>query len=139
MCQVIINCKLICRKVTDLSKDKSYLFQKGKSGNPKGRPPVKGSWAGLMRSYGEDTDKDGQSRKARIVEKLFAMAEAGEGWAIKEILDRVEGKAIARVEQDVTSNGKALGARIQFVANTQEIVDTTAEPIEDARELEAGE
>jgi hypothetical protein len=53
---------------------------------------------------------------ANIVGKLISLAEAGEAWAVKEVMDRVDGKAIAT--QEVTGpNGAELktGVQITFV------------------------
>ena len=53
---------------------------------------------------------------ANIVGKLISLAEAGEAWAVKEVMDRVDGKAIAT--QEVTGpNGSELktGVQITFV------------------------
>lgn len=117
----------------------SGMFKKGQSGNPKGRPRNSKSVTGLIRELAEQEREGGKADREVIAENLIALAKAGEQWAIKEFLDRMDGKATQHIEQDVTSNGRALGARIQFVSESSEIVDTTAEPIEDARELEAGE
>ena len=53
---------------------------------------------------------------ANIVGKLLDLAQAGEAWAVKEVMDRVDGKAIAT--QEVTGpNGAELktGVQITFV------------------------
>jgi hypothetical protein len=53
---------------------------------------------------------------ANIVGKLISLAEAGEAWAVKEVMDRVDGKAVAT--QEVTGpNGAELktGVVITFV------------------------
>ena len=49
-----------------------------------------------------------------VAESLIASAEAGEAWAIKELIDRVDGKAIQAVEN---SDGSPLlsGLQVTFV------------------------
>ena len=52
----------------------------------------------------------------KIVTKLLDLAQEGEAWAVKEVMDRVDGKAIAT--QEVTGpNGAELktGVQITFV------------------------
>lgn len=77
-------------------------FKKGQSGNPKGRSIEKPWRATLDRALAQD---DGKKLRA-AAEKLLDQAAAGEGWAIKELGDRLDGKAIqelaGRVDSDVT-------------------------------------
>lgn len=42
--------------------------------------------------------QDDYAKLRAIAEKLVAAAEAGEGWAIKEVADRTDGKAIQQTE-----------------------------------------
>lgn len=37
-------------------------------------------------------------RLDRVIERLISAAEAGEAWAIREVIDRIDGKAIQSVE-----------------------------------------
>lgn len=68
---------------------------KGRSGTNKRK-----SWSDALRIVGNRTDKEGLSRLLRIAEKCFAAAEAGDIAAMKEIGDRIDGKAVQ--EQNVT-------------------------------------
>jgi hypothetical protein len=38
----------------------------------------------------------------RLAKKLLSLAEAGEGWALKEVADRLDGKPVAQVDLDVS-------------------------------------
>ena len=50
---------------------------------------------------------------ANIVEKLISLAEAGEAWAVKEVIDRMDGKAVAT--QEVTGpDGAQLKNAVQL-------------------------
>jgi len=49
-------------------------------------------------------------RLTNVAESLIASAEAGEAWAIRELIDRVDGKAIQAIEN---SDGSPLLAGIQ--------------------------
>jgi hypothetical protein len=66
-------------------------FQKGRSGNPGGRPKEK-PWADALRLAVYREGPDGQRRLARIAEQCAKAAEEGKMDAIKEIGDRLDGK-----------------------------------------------
>ena len=51
-------------------------------------------------------------RLPRIVEALLTQAEAGESWAVKEVIDRLDGKAI-QINQMENADGTPLLAGIQ--------------------------
>lgn len=76
-------------------------FEKGKSGNPAGRPKNGKSISSILKAIGDETvevkDEDGNvlrevSRLWRIMEITFEWAERGEAWAIKFIAERTEGR-----------------------------------------------
>lgn len=70
----------------------------------------------IIREYAEKIDTDGNRRGDLIVKKLFRLAVNGEQWAIKEILDRMEGKAVQRAQIDHTSGGESLNAGLRFIS-----------------------
>lgn len=88
-------------------------FVKGQSGNPGGRPKTKPLTALILK----ELDKKAPGTKFRqgelAVWKLVQLAIAGEGWAIKEILDRVEGKAVQPLEHS-GADGTGLEFTIQI-------------------------
>ena len=90
---------------------------KGKVGRPK-----KGtSWTELIREYADRPDETGQTRKKKIIYQLLRLAEGGEQWAIREVLDRLEGKAVQRSAVLVGDNAETLNASISFnVSSTLE-------------------
>lgn len=55
-------------------------------------------------------------RLERIVGELITQAEAGEPWAVKEIIDRLDGKAVQTTEMQ-NSDGSPLlsGIQVMFV------------------------
>src|SRR5262245_5268878 len=71
-------------------------WKKGQSGNPLGRLPGEKQFADQLRIVlAEPVDKnDPQSvRKIRrIAEKLVECAMKGEGWAISQVADRIDGR-----------------------------------------------
>lgn len=60
-------------------------------------------------------------RLERIVGELITQAEAGEPWAVKEIIDRLDGKAVQTTEMQ-NSDGTPLlsGIQVMFVNPTNE-------------------
>lgn len=64
-------------------------FKKGESGNPEGKKPNKPFLDALNRAIKQD-----DSKKLRdAAERLMYLAAEGESWAIKELADRLDGKA----------------------------------------------
>ena len=74
-------------------------FRKGRSGNPAGRPKSAMLSDALRRRLGEVDEKDPEERTHAevIADRLIAKAKEGDVPAIREIGDRVEGKAQQRV------------------------------------------
>lgn len=66
-------------------------FEKGKSGNPSGRPKEK-VFTDALRVAVLRTDDDGRVHLHRIADRLVAAAMCGEGWAIQQVADRLDGK-----------------------------------------------
>ncbi len=73
-------------------------FQKGKSGNPGGRPKQRKFREALSLALSENDQKTGQPKLRRIADKLVEAAMQGESWAIREVADRTDGKAVQAVE-----------------------------------------
>jgi hypothetical protein len=53
-------------------------------------------------------------RLERIVNELITQAEAGEAWAVKEVIDRLDGKAIQTTEMQ-NSDGTPILSSIQVM------------------------
>ena len=64
-------------------------FEKGKSGNPGGRPPSKLNK--LLSRYLRVRDGD-KTREQKLVEQIYELALAGDMRAVALIWDRMEGK-----------------------------------------------
>ena len=74
-------------------------FPRGRSGNPGGRPRGLSITATLRAELDRPCADDPSVTKAeRIAERLVGLALAGDLAAIREVLNRTEGKAVARQE-----------------------------------------
>jgi len=73
-------------------------FKKGKSGNPGGRPKKEWTWSGLVRKALEQKNNDGEQIKMAIAQALVDKAMDGDVQAIKEIGDRIDGKAKQQID-----------------------------------------
>jgi hypothetical protein len=62
------------------------------------------------------------TRLPRIVEQLLAQAEAGEPWAVKEVIDRLDGKAI-QINQMENADGSPILNAIQVTFVKPEVID----------------
>ena len=52
----------------------------------------------------------------RIVDKVLDQAEAGEAWAVKEVADRLDGKAVqANTLEDADGNNLVTSLEVRFV------------------------
>lgn len=67
-------------------------FKKGQSGNPGGRSTEK-LIGDQMRLMINEMDKErGKKRLRCLLEKIYGEAMNGEGWAMAQIFDRIDGK-----------------------------------------------
>lgn len=66
-------------------------FEKGQSGNPKGRPKKGQAMSDALRTV-LNKSKDGKQNKRAVAEKLVEMAREGHIEAMKTIFDRMDGK-----------------------------------------------
>ena len=80
------------------SGDIVVTFRKGQSGNPGGRPKEKKFHAALAAALSETDPKTGLPKLRRIAENLVDAAMKGDSWAIKEVADRSDGKAVQAVD-----------------------------------------
>lgn len=97
------------------TRDDKGRFKKGISGNPKGKASGP-SWSKLIQKHAE-TGIEGNTARERIISALLASAEAGEPWAIKEVLDRIDGRSVARQEIDHSTMGESMNAKVSFKGN----------------------
>ncbi len=65
-----------------------------------GRPPKEKSFANMLRIAAMSPGKDGEPKLREIAEKLVEQAIAGEGWAVKEVADRLDGKPSQALDID---------------------------------------
>ena len=89
-----------------------------KSNNPVGAPignknatKNKPFLDAMRRALAQNPQKIG-----RIVDKILDQAEAGEAWAVKEVADRLDGKAIqANTLEDAEGNNIVTSLEVRFV------------------------
>lgn len=75
-------------------------FEKGKSGNPNGRPKGKKAFGEMLKlALNAPLDEHGNKLRG-VAEKLVTLALNGEEWAIKEVADRIDGKVAQSVVGD---------------------------------------
>lgn len=80
-------------------------FEKGKSGNPRGRPPNERCFTDALRIVSKRAGPDGNTQLMKLAETLFECAVVDkQGWAFQQISDRLEGKAIQQVDVSVQDN-----------------------------------
>lgn len=115
-----------------MSKNKTS-FQKGKSGNPRGRP--KGSKNGttmLKEALKNNFDKALENHFEKIMKTLVAKAEEGDMQAIKMIMDRVV--PVTKAVEFGSKGDKNLGITIK-IGNMQpenqedNVIDITPEEV----------
>lgn len=78
-----------------------HKWQKGQSGNPKGRPKLPNLKQAIADVLAEK--KDGLQALDVVLKALRAKAMKGDVRAIEVLLDRAYGKALQRVEADVNT------------------------------------
>lgn len=71
-------------------------WQPGQSGNPEGAKKPRAFYAALSRALAQDDGK----RLRSAVEQLLNLAASGEGWAIKELRDTLDGKPAQTIAGD---------------------------------------
>ena len=77
-------------------------FQKGQSGNPSGRPADK-LWRDALMLALKRPAEDGRTYLTRIAEQCVLAADSGDMQAVKEIGDRIDGKAVQAIATDPES------------------------------------
>jgi hypothetical protein len=63
-----------------------------------GRPPKEKSFANMLNIALTSKGDTGQTKLREVAEVLVSKALDGEGWAIKEIADRTDGKPFQQIE-----------------------------------------
>jgi hypothetical protein len=79
-------------------------WKAGQSGNPSGGPgrPKEKPFADALRIVLAEDDPTTQKRKLRVIaEKLVTSAMEGEPWAVKEVMDRIDGKPVQTVDATI--------------------------------------
>lgn len=119
-----------------------YKFPPGQSGNPAGRPVGSKNLSTILRDMLEEEIEvsvdQATGRKERrkfselIIRKLIKRASDGDPRAIKEIFDRIEGRAKQSV--DVTTDGKPLNDEVDYT----KLSDNVLRAIAAARKPEEG-
>jgi hypothetical protein len=103
---------------------REHQFKPGVSGNPKGRPPKKPiteKLAAAMEAVGDD----GRSMAERVAQRLVEMCLAGDLAALREVLDRLEGKVTLPLAAELSGSVEVPVARPdeKTVASALEILE----------------
>jgi hypothetical protein len=88
-------------------------YQKGQSGNPKGRPRRAFSYAAELRGRLAEVDLRDKAQRTHgemIVAKVVELAKKGSIRAMTEIVDRTEGKALQRMDLTTNRSDGEMGA-----------------------------
>jgi hypothetical protein len=88
-------------------------FGLGNNANPQGRPIMGNAVSDVLRQIIEEEP----DKKRALGEKLLEMALSGNLPAIREVLDRLEGKPTTRVELKDTSERESETVRLKEVLN----------------------
>jgi len=89
-------------------------FVKGQSGNPHGRR-VEKVWRDAVFKAVNERAEDGQKYLNRIAQRLVLVADQGDVPAIKEIADRLDGKAVQQIAGD-TDDGALVVKIVRLAA-----------------------
>lgn len=84
------------------ARDAKGRLLPGHTANPHGRPPAAFSATDIIRAR--------VAERPRVIDQLFAAADAGEAWAIQYIIDRIEGRPKQSVDQTVHTDPPAVEA-----------------------------
>jgi hypothetical protein len=74
-------------------------FKKGQSGNPGGKWSEK-AFAEALRVAVNVEQEPGKPKLRAIADKLVEEALAGQGWAIQQVADRLDGKPVQGVDME---------------------------------------
>ncbi len=114
---------------TAATMPKGKRFKKGQSGNPGGRPKNAESIVYHLRQVLAEEDEDGVVKARRVAENLVALAVKDNVPALREIIERMDGKVSQPLDiDDLRSQTRAL-------AKADGATDEEAE--ESVREVEA--
>lgn len=80
------------------------VWQKGTSGNPRGRPPLGSSIAEGLRTVLAEEHRDGMTNREAILRKVIAEAIAGRPWAVEFVTERTEGR-VTQLQEIKVDNG----------------------------------
>jgi hypothetical protein len=111
--------------------DKQLTFAPGKSGNPKGRPTKEKTFTDALRAALNQVDPKTKRRKLLdVADKLVECAIDGEGWAICQVADRLDGKPHSESTLNVNDN-RSLSelADAEIVARIEELRAGRTQPV----------
>jgi hypothetical protein len=80
--------------------DSPHLWKPGQSGNPGGRPHGYKPFAPMLRQALLKTDRRNVSQMEKLVNKVVALAIAGDMDAVRWIADRTDGKVAQSIQVD---------------------------------------
>lgn len=83
-----------------------YRFKKGVSGNPKGAPKGYKRASTILKELLSAVDENNGTKLEQLMHTMINKGLEGDLYAIKEVLDRIEGKAIATTVEISASDVK---------------------------------
>jgi hypothetical protein len=89
------------------------VFKPGEVNNPNGARKERLFYSALRLALDE-------KRLRRIAEKLVKLAEAGEPWAMRELVDRLDGKPVQAIAVDKEERIKLIAVVPQKASSTEE-------------------
>ena len=87
-------------------------FEKGKSGNSRGRPPRGQSFADAVRIAVLERGADGRTKLRQLATVLVDKGVGGDIQAIREVAERLDGKAKATIESQVELRSRSIVMQI---------------------------
>jgi len=97
-------------------------FVAGKSGNPNGRPTKEKTFADALRAALNQIDPKTKRKNLLLVaDKLVECAIDGEGWAIQQVADRLDGKPAQETTLNVNNQSLAELADSEIAARIAEL------------------
>lgn len=76
--------------------------------NRKGAPKKEASLTGILEKLSLEVDDSGVSKREKIARIILAACEKGDRYMIREVLDRLEGKPIQKIQQEIRSLDETL-------------------------------
>lgn len=113
-------------------RDEKGRFKPGYSGNLAGRPKNEDSPTYWLKKFLSEIDPktvDGKRRIEQIAERLAVEAFKGESWAMKEVFDRLDGKAPHTIKHsgEIQTGASEVAQALRDILNEEDTDDIEKE------------